>query len=185
MSNPILTCPECGDRVSGLDIPEPGQFQLEPCGHDAPRYLREQLTADVRADGGTRSVDSVADNDNGSQSEQHKLTLSDVGVPNGDGESWQDVVDRRTADRPPYECVCGASYSTSGAAIKCCEDRFRLREITSRPEITDTHSVKETVRVPTWIRSQMDLLVEREIFDSRSEIHRQALADFLEVTTRE
>jgi len=121
----------------------------------------------------------------------YNIDLSDYGVPREEGESWQEVVDRRQDDRdvsPPFACVCGAEYTGRRAALLCCSDRFH-DQIESPDDldlnIDQSCNVRETVRVPQWMRDVMDQLVDTGEVTNRSEIHRQALAFFLEVSQRE
>lgn len=48
--------------------------------------------------------------------------IDSVGVPNEEGESWQEVVERR---RETFDCaLCGEPHDSRGAATRCCSERL-------------------------------------------------------------
>jgi len=112
-----------------------------------------------------------------SESEQ-SLDLQDDGPSTRCGE-------RESA---PFPCVCGAKYHSRKAALRCCSDRWG--DTPTLPD--DLHydfgsscNVRETVRVPKWMRRVMDQLVRNGEFENRSEIQRNALKLYVEVYQRE
>lgn len=57
--------------------------------------------------------------------EKYGIDIEEIGVPRGEGESWQEAAERLRREREHwFACPCGAAYRSRRAAIRCCEDRF-------------------------------------------------------------
>ncbi len=56
----------------------------------------------------------------------YELDIESVGVPRGEGESWDALAERRRRERrPTFDCcLCGESYESRGEATQCCSKRF-------------------------------------------------------------
>jgi hypothetical protein len=53
------------------------------------------------------------------------IDVEEIGVPRGDGESWDEAADRLRRERDRwFVCPCGAAYRSRRAALRCCSDRF-------------------------------------------------------------
>jgi len=57
---------------------------------------------------------------------QYGIDLMEIGVERGEGESWQELVNRRTGEQGQelYFCPCGAGYHSRAARLRCCSERF-------------------------------------------------------------
>lgn len=57
---------------------------------------------------------------------EYDIDLSEVGVPRGEGESWDNLAERlRRERRPSFDCaLCGEWHDSRGDAVRCCSERF-------------------------------------------------------------
>jgi len=83
-----------------------------------------------------RRLIGVSENDYG-------IDIDDVGVPNEEGETWDELAQRLRRERNRwFYCACGAGYRSRRPAVRCCSDQFDDVDL---PPIEDDGATGEDV----------------------------------------